>query len=134
MGNKIITFGWVWVVCFLLSWGLMAFIKVADQHTDVSGWYLGLISVGFSFPIAALITVFLNIFRSSIEGTAYEKRLEKAKGLRIGTISVLVGFLGAGEAVAFGTGIGQVIFFLAFIGVVVAMGIHFYEIFSGNNA
>jgi len=134
MRDKIITFGWVWVVCFLLSWGLMASIKVADQHASVSGWYLGLVSVGVSLPIAALITVFLNIFRSSIEGATYEKRLEKAKGMRIGIISVLIGFLGAGEAVAFGTGVGQVVFFLAFIGVIISMGIHFYEMFGGNNA
>ena len=112
----------------------MAFIKVADQHTSVSGWYLGLVSLGLSLPIAALITVALNIFRSSIEGTAAEKRLEKAKGMRIGTISVLIGFLGAGEAVAFGTGIGQVVFFLAFIGVVVSMCIHVYEMFNSHNA
>lgn len=134
MDNKITTFIWVWVVCFLLSWGIMSFIKVAEQYTEVSGWYLGLISFGISFPIAAIITIFLIIFRSSIKGTKYEKRLAKVKGLRIVIISFLLGVLGVGELVAYGTGVGKIIFYLSFIGAVIGMVIHSYEMFNDNHA
>jgi len=112
----------------------MAFINAADENTTVTGWYLGLIAFGISFPVAVLISAILVNFRSSISGTEFEKQLSKAKGMRIGTVSAIVGFLGAGEAVAFGTGLGQVIFFIAWIGVVVGIAVHFHEMVTNRSA
>ena len=118
----------------MAAWGLITFLKAAEQQIDASGWFLGLIALGLSFPVALVITFILNRFRSSIAGTVYERRLEKAKGMRIGTVSAIVGFIGFAEAVAFGSGVGQVVFFIAWIGVMIGMGVHFYEMFRGSDA
>lgn len=134
MRKSLITFGWVWSVCFLAAWGLMSFLKVAGQHIETSGIYLGLISLGVSLPIGAIITLFLNIFRSVISGTEYEEKLEKAKGIRIGMVSFIVGIIGFGEAVAFNTGIGNIVFLLAFIGMLIGGAVHLSEMFNNKSA
>jgi len=121
MINKITTFGWVWAVCFLASWGLIALIKESD------GWYLGLAAVGISLPVSVTITGILFIFRSSIAGTQYEKQLNEVKGLRIVTVSAIIAFFGGAEVGVFATGVGQIIVFLAIIGAVIGMTIHLFE-------
>ena len=131
MTKHLTTFAWVWGVCFLAAWGLMSFIKVAEKHGDPSHWWLGFIALLVTAPIAAAVTTGLGVFRKSIAGTDYEKKLDKVKGLRIGTVSLLIGFAGFAEAVAFDTGIGQVVFFLAWIGMLVGFGVHLHEMFKG---
>ena len=133
MANWLITFGWVWGVCFLATWGLASFIKLAENQSDLSNWYLGAISLLISLPIGVILTIILSIFRILTVGTEYERKLNKAKGLRIGTISLLVAIGGFAEAVAFGTGIGQVVFFLAFVGMLVGGAVHIYEMFKEYN-
>jgi hypothetical protein len=128
------TLGWVWSVYFLAIWGIAGFIKVAEKQTEISGWWLGTASLLISLPIAVATTIGLRHFRKSISGTELEGKLAKAKGMRIFTVSALIGFGGAAEAVAFGTGLGQVVFFLAWIGVMIGIGIHFYEAFKYNRA
>jgi hypothetical protein len=128
------TLGWVWGVCFLAIWGIVAFIKVAERQTEITGWWLGAVSLLISLPIAVAVTTGLRHFRKSIAGTELEGKLAKAKGLRVLTVSVLVGFGGAAEVVAFGTGLGEVVFFLAWIGGIVGLGINLYEILKDYRA
>jgi hypothetical protein len=134
MRKYLATFGWVWGVCFLATWGAMGFIKVAEKSTDVHGWSLAIFALVVTIPMAFLITLAVVLFRASISGTAYEKRLMSVKGLRIGFVSMLVGLAGFAEEVAFGTGLGEIVFWGSFIGVAIGGAVHAYEMFRGVRA
>jgi hypothetical protein len=112
----------------------MGFIKVAEKSTDVHGWSLAIFALVVTIPMAFLITLAVVLFRASISGTAYEKRLMSVKGLRIGFVSMLVGLAGFAEEVAFGTGLGEIVFWGSFIGVAIGGAVHAYEMFRGVRA
>jgi hypothetical protein len=124
MRKHLVTLGWVWGVCFIAAWGAMGFVTVAERSVDVHGWSIAILALVVTIPIALLITLALAVFRASITGTAYERKLMRVRGLRIGFLSLLAGFA---EDVAFGTGLGNIVLVLAIAGMVIGGIVHVYE-------
>ena len=87
-----IIFAWAWAVCFLFTYGFSSVLLIIEPTSKLNIFYLVVLSVVISLPMALFITGVLLFLHNRIEGANIDNKKIKDKVFNISISICMFGF------------------------------------------